>query len=109
MGFQMSQCCSDASSSTYFMIYVLIDKLNSYGMKDETNFWFKSYLSHSIQFVEITEIDCSNSFKNSYTSSCMKVEQDLPQKSILGPIYLCYIYNFAENVQGFYSQMIPIC
>jgi hypothetical protein len=30
---------------------VLLDKLNSYGMRGESNLWFKSYLSKQLQFV----------------------------------------------------------
>jgi hypothetical protein len=56
------------------MIYLLLDKLKSYGMKHKSNLWFKLYLPHWLEFVEMKEIDYSNSFKNSYTLSCMKLK-----------------------------------
>jgi hypothetical protein len=42
---------------------ILLDKLNSYGVRGESNLWFKSYLSNRFHFVEIKDNDCSNSFK----------------------------------------------
>jgi hypothetical protein len=41
----------------------ILDKLNSYGIIGESNFWFKSYLSDHFQFDEIRDTDCSHSFK----------------------------------------------
>jgi sarcosine oxidase/L-pipecolate oxidase len=75
-------------SKAYDMINhdILLDKLNSYGIRSESNLWFKSYLSNRFQFVEIKDNDCSNSFTNSYTSSCIKVDHGVPQGSVLGPL-----------------------
>jgi hypothetical protein len=42
-------------TNAYNMIdqIVLLDKLNHYGIRGVTNLWFKSYLFHPAQFVEI--------------------------------------------------------
>jgi hypothetical protein len=40
----------------------LLDKLNSYGIRGESNLYFKSHFSNWFQFVEIKDNDCSNSF-----------------------------------------------
>jgi hypothetical protein len=60
-----------------------------------------SCLSNQLQFVEIKEIDCSNSFESSYTLSCVKVELCVLEGSVLGPLlFLLYINDHTENVQG---------
>jgi hypothetical protein len=80
---------------------ILLDKFNAYGIRGEANLWFRSYLSNRLQFVEIKETDCSNSVKNSYISSRKKVEHDVLQGSVLGPLlFLLYINDYIENVQG---------
>jgi hypothetical protein len=71
---------------------ILLDKLNAYGIRGGANLWFKSYLSDRLQFVEIKDTDCNNSVKNSYISSCKKVEHSVPQGSVLGHLYFCYIH-----------------
>jgi hypothetical protein len=54
-----------------------------------------------VQFVEIKETGCSNSVKNSYISSCKKVERGVPQGLVVGPLlFLLYINDITENVQG---------
>jgi hypothetical protein len=70
---------------------IVLDELNAYGIRGESNFWFKSYLSNRLQIAEIKETDCSNSVKNSYMSSCKKVEHGVLQGSVLGPL-LFFIY-----------------
>ena len=39
---------------------ILLDKLNHYGIREVTNSWFKSYLSHQTQYIEIVQIDDKN-------------------------------------------------
>jgi hypothetical protein len=58
-------------------------------------------LSNHLQSVEIKETDCSISVKNSYMSSCKKVEHGVLQSSVLGPLlFLIYINDITENMQG---------
>jgi hypothetical protein len=79
----------------------LLDKLNSCAIRNDPNLWFKSYSPNRLQSVEIKETDCSNSFKNSYTLSYMKVKHSAPQGSLLEKIlFLLYINDLTENVHG---------
>jgi hypothetical protein len=64
-----------------FLVWCDILKVNSYGIRGESHLRSKQYLSNRLQTVKIKEIDCGNSFKESYTSSCMRVEL------VLGPLY----------------------
>jgi phosphoribosyl-AMP cyclohydrolase len=52
-------------SKTYVGISqdILLDKLNGYSIRAESNLWFKTYLSNHLQFVKIKETDCNNSLK----------------------------------------------
>jgi hypothetical protein len=56
--------------------------------------------SKPLQFVEGKETDCSSSFINSYTSSCMKVEHDAPQGQFWGQFYFCCIYVISQKCSG---------
>jgi hypothetical protein len=58
---------------------ILLDKLDSYGIREESNSWFWLYLIDRSQFVEIKNTDGRNSFKNSYNSLSRKVKHGVPQ------------------------------
>jgi hypothetical protein len=91
-----------APSKAYDIINhdMLLDKLNSYVTRGESNLWFKSYLSNQLQIVEIKGTDSSNSFKklhfvmNESGASCTT-------RLSFGPLlFLLYAKDHTENVQG---------
>jgi hypothetical protein len=60
---------------------ILLDKLDSYGIRGVSNIWFRSCLLNRCQFVEIKNTD--GSVKTSYNSTCRIVKY--------GRCYFCYI------------------
>jgi len=75
---------------------ILLKKLNSYGIRGIANQWFKSYLSHRNQFVEIDH----------HKSNLLPIQCGVPQGSILGPLlYLIYVNDIGnsctENIVSF--------
>jgi hypothetical protein len=70
---------------------ILLNKLESYGIRGPGKAWFESYLSNRSQFVEITHTDYRKSAQNSYSSKLRKLHFGIPQESILGPVLFCYI------------------
>jgi retron-type reverse transcriptase len=71
---------------------ILLDKLDSYGVRGTTNNWFKSYLTRRTHVVEISYLNRKNSLQDKLQSSPSKIEHGVPQGSILGPLlFLLYI------------------
>ena len=70
---------------------ILLNKLNTYGIRGIANQWFKSYLTQRTQFVEID--------KNK--SNPLPIQCGVPQGSILGPLlYLIYVNDIYNSCTG---------
>jgi hypothetical protein len=65
---------------------VLLDKLDSYGVRGSANKWVKSYSTIRTQFVEISHTDRSNCTQSKFQSSPRVIAHGVTQGSILGPL-----------------------
>jgi hypothetical protein len=65
---------------------MLLNKLDSYGVRGSANKWVKSYLTNRTQFVEISHTDRSNQTLHKFQSSPRVIVHGVPQGSILGPL-----------------------
>ena len=61
---------------------ILIKKIEKYGIRGIANEWFVSYLSNRKHFVTIDNI----------SSDLSPITCGVPQGSVLGPLFFCYIY-----------------
>jgi sarcosine oxidase/L-pipecolate oxidase len=69
---------------------ILLEKLNSYGIRGFTNVWFKSYLANRVQIVEISHWEKNNT-QSKYTSLPREATHGVPQGSILGTLLYCIV------------------
>ena len=60
---------------------ILLAKRNHYGVRGVSNDWFRSYLSNRQQYISI----------NGYGSGLLKINCGIPQGSVLGTYFFCYI------------------
>ena len=70
----------------------LLKKWNYYGISDTALEWFRSYLSHRSQYVEL----------NGVSSARKTITTGFPQGSILGPLlFLIYMNDIPQSSQSF--------
>lgn len=73
---------------------ILLDKLNTYGIRGHAHMWFHSYLSNRYQRVLI------NRNGQQYKSSIEKSIVGIPQGSILGPVlFVIYMNDLCKSVE----------
>ena len=72
---------------------LLLDKLNTYGIRGIANTWMESYLSDRKQYVELKSIKQGKAI-----SATRQVDIGVPQGSILGSIFSLYINDLPLNI-----------
>jgi hypothetical protein len=71
--------------------YILLQKLDHYGIRGVVKEWFRSYLDNRKQFVSI----------GSASSELEEVRTGVPQSSVLGPLlFLIYINDFCNSAKS---------
>ena len=75
---------------------ILIDKLNSYGIKNNSLKWFSSYLSNRKQFIQAGAIKTSS----------LDIICGVPQGSILGPLPFIIYVNDLCNISKIFEPII---
>jgi len=85
---------------------LLLEKLFSYSIRGSNNLWFRSYLTHRKQFIEICQTDSSNMRVNRHRSSSMEINQGVPQDSVPSPL-LFLLYRVSQEECARLKEGVP--
>lgn len=87
-------CLLDMSKAYDRVPYrILLEKLNSIGVRGNAHDWFSSYLANRVQCVEIEHANYITGEIHYVRSRIAKVEQSIPQGSVLGCILFLIFIN----------------
>ena len=76
---------------------ILLEKLETYGIRGRTLKWFESYLSNLLQYVDY----------NNCTSKKQIITHGVPQGSILGPLlFILYMNDFTRASDLLFSILL---
>ena len=81
-------------TKAYYVINheILLDKLESYGIRDNLKLWFKLYLSQRIQYVSLTQTNRNNTTLRKFTSSSRINPYGVPQGSIFKASFIYTVH-----------------